>query len=109
MGSVAGIRRIKPAIAVARAVLEHTTHSVLAGDLATKFAVEMGFKEESLETEYSNDLWRDWANSDCQPNFWTVSCLVVDFYFIFWFYNIYKPSNVILIYNIHIPYISSIL
>lgn len=71
MGSVAGLRRVKPAIAVARAVLEHTTHSVLAGDLATKFAVEMGFKEESLETEYSNDMWRDWANSDCQPNFWT--------------------------------------
>ncbi|KAK9509155.1 hypothetical protein O3M35_006534 [Rhynocoris fuscipes] len=70
MGSVAGLRRIKSAISVARSVLEHTTHSILVGDLATKFAVEMGFKEEPLETDYSINLWRDWLKATCQPNFW---------------------------------------
>ena len=41
-GAVAGLRRIRDAVAVARAVLDHTRHSLLVGDLATRFAVEMG-------------------------------------------------------------------
>ena len=47
-GSVAGLRRIKDAISVARMVLEHTTHTMLSGDLAANFAVEMGFTAENL-------------------------------------------------------------
>lgn len=42
VGAVAGIRQIKKAASVARHVLEHTTHSMLSGDLATDFAVQMG-------------------------------------------------------------------
>lgn len=49
-GSVAGLRRIKDAISVARMVLEHTTHTMLSGDLATSFALEMGFTPENLTT-----------------------------------------------------------
>ncbi|XP_072942044.1 N(4)-(Beta-N-acetylglucosaminyl)-L-asparaginase-like [Epargyreus clarus] len=71
VGAVAALRRIKSAISVARHVLEHTMHSILAGELATQFAVEMGFHEETLTTPTSKQLWKKWHNEDnCQPNFW---------------------------------------
>lgn len=70
MGAVAALRRVKNAISVARCVLEHTQHSLLVGDLATQFAVSMGFKEESLETNNSHNMWQQWKENDCQPNFW---------------------------------------
>ena len=70
VGSVVGLRRIKDAVGVARAVLEHTSHSMLSGESATNFAVQMGFKEESLETNHSNSLHENWLNSNCQPNYW---------------------------------------
>ncbi|KAI1293756.1 putative N(4)-(Beta-N-acetylglucosaminyl)-L-asparaginase [Halotydeus destructor] len=70
VGAVGGLRRIRPAISVARRVLENTNHSLLVGDLATKFALEMGFKEESLSSNQSRDEWQRWTNADCQPNFW---------------------------------------
>jgi len=70
VGAVASMRRIKSAISVARKVMDHTSHSILAGDLATQFAVEMGFKEESLSTSESKQMWTDWRNNQCQPNFW---------------------------------------
>uniref|UniRef100_A0A0K8SGT2 N(4)-(beta-N-acetylglucosaminyl)-L-asparaginase n=1 Tax=Lygus hesperus TaxID=30085 RepID=A0A0K8SGT2_LYGHE len=70
MGSVAGLRRIKKAASVARKVMEHTGHSIIAGDLATEFAKTMGFKEETLTTNVSSAMWREWKASNCQPNFW---------------------------------------
>lgn len=70
VGSVAGIRRIKNAASVARRVMEHTGHSILAGDLATQFAKHMGFKEETLSANTSEKMWENWKASDCQPNFW---------------------------------------
>nr|ARK20017.1 (4)-(Beta-N-acetylglucosaminyl)-L-asparaginase [Ampulex compressa] len=70
VGGVGGLRNVKNAISVARKVLEHTEHSLLGGDLATKFAVQMGFKEESLQTEESKKMWLDWKTKNCQPNFW---------------------------------------
>lgn len=77
VGAVGGLRRIKHAIAVARHVLEHTKHSFLVGELATQFAKEMGFKEESLSTKDSKQLWMKWHNEDnCQPNFWMVSIIL---------------------------------
>ncbi|CAH1635051.1 unnamed protein product [Spodoptera littoralis] len=70
VGAVAALRRIKSAISVARHVMEYTKHSFLAGELATKFAVEMGFKEESLSTDESMELWSKWRfQKQCQPNF----------------------------------------
>lgn len=73
VGAVGALRRIKSAISVARHVLEHTQHSFLVGELATKFAVQMGFKEETLATVESKRLWMKWHNEDsCQPNFWMV-------------------------------------
>lgn len=72
MGAVGGLRRIKNVISVAKHVLEHTEHSLLVGDLATKFAVEMGFQEEDLSTDKSIQMWKDWKKNKCQPNFWKV-------------------------------------
>jgi len=71
VGAVASLRNIKPAISVARKVLEHTTHSILAGELASQFALSMGFVEESLTTAESKEMWLEWRNNNCQPNYWT--------------------------------------
>lgn len=68
-GAVAGLRRIRNAISVARRVLEHTRHSLLVGDHATQFAVENGFLEEDLSTPASRRRCKEWKESGCQPNF----------------------------------------
>ncbi|CAJ2505525.1 Uu.00g129190.m01.CDS01 [Anthostomella pinea] len=68
-GSVAALRRIKDAISVARAVLEHTTHTMLAGELATDFAIANGFVAENLTTEASAASCEEWKASGCQPNY----------------------------------------
>lgn len=72
MGAVASMGKIKNAIGVAKNVLENSEHSLIVGDLATNFALEMGFKEESLQTNYSERLWSEWKENKCQPNFWKV-------------------------------------
>ena len=46
VGAVGALRGVKNAIGVARAVLERTRHSLLVGDQATDFAVQMGFRVE---------------------------------------------------------------
>ena len=53
VGSVGCLRRVKSAISVARSVMEHTTHTLLVGELATEFAMNMGFKVEDLQTNKS--------------------------------------------------------
>ncbi|KAI0102251.1 asparaginase [Nemania sp. FL0031] len=68
-GSVAALRRIKNAIGVARAVLEHTTHTMLAGDLATDFGVSNGFVAEDLTTPESAASCAAWKAGGCQPNY----------------------------------------
>jgi N4-(beta-N-acetylglucosaminyl)-L-asparaginase len=68
-GSVASLKRIKSAIQVAHAVMQHTSHTMLVGEAATQFAVGMGFKEESLQTIDSLKKWDEWFRKNCQPNF----------------------------------------
>ncbi|KAI0155230.1 asparaginase [Xylariaceae sp. FL1272] len=68
-GSVAAIRRVKNAIGVARAVLEHTTHTMIAGDFATDFAMSNGFAVENLTTTDSEASCEDWKAGGCQPNY----------------------------------------
>ncbi|XP_043519821.1 N(4)-(Beta-N-acetylglucosaminyl)-L-asparaginase-like [Frieseomelitta varia] len=70
VGGVGLLRNVKNAISVARKVLENTKHSLLGGELAADFAVEMGFKKESLQTEESKKMWLNWKANKCQPNFW---------------------------------------
>lgn len=68
-GAVAGLRRIRDAISVARRVLEHTRHSLLVGDHATRFAVENGFVEGDLSTPESSARCEAWKKAGCQGNF----------------------------------------
>jgi N(4)-(beta-N-acetylglucosaminyl)-L-asparaginase len=70
VGAVGGLRRIKNAISVARKVLDHTKHSLLIGDSATQFAINFGFKEENLTSDFSRKLHQEWKKNNCQPNFW---------------------------------------
>ncbi|XP_058292889.1 N(4)-(beta-N-acetylglucosaminyl)-L-asparaginase isoform X2 [Hylobates moloch] len=70
VGAVGDLRRIKNAIGVARKVLEHTTHTLLVGESATKFAQSMGFINEDLSTSASQALHSDWLAQNCQPNYW---------------------------------------
>lgn len=71
MGAVAGLRGVKDATKVARDVMELTEHSMLAGELATEFAVKLGYTNESLTSEYSRKLYQDWVKNGCVPNFYT--------------------------------------
>ncbi|KAM0539491.1 hypothetical protein ACHAO7_012124, partial [Fusarium culmorum] len=68
-GAVAALRRVKDAISVARHVLEYTSHSLLAGDQATQFAIENGFKTTNLTTKASAKKCKEWKASKCQPNY----------------------------------------
>lgn len=70
VGAVGCLKNIKSAISVARKVMEHTTHTLLVGDDATKFAVEMGFSLQNLSTPRSEEIWKKWKANKCQPNFW---------------------------------------
>jgi len=70
VGAVGCLRNIKPAVSVARAVLDHTEHSLLVGEKATQFAVRMGFTKENLTSENSQNMWEEWKQNNCQPNFW---------------------------------------
>lgn len=71
VGAVGGLRRIKSAISVARLVLERTEHTLLVGEMATRFAVEFGgYKEESLTSDKSRQMHKNWLANSCQPNYW---------------------------------------
>lgn len=70
-GSVAGLKRVKNGISVARAIMNYTKHTLLVGDSATQFAIEMGFKQEDLHSVESMKRWIEWYQTNCQPNFRT--------------------------------------
>ena len=69
VGAVADLRGVKSAARAARLVLERTTHSLLAGDQATAFALEMGLTASNLTTSKSAAMWEQWKKGKCQPNF----------------------------------------
>lgn len=73
IGAVAALRHVKDAISVARNVLQNTRHTMLVGSQATDFAIQMGYPNETLRTNYSQEVWQSWKNNSCQPNFWIVS------------------------------------
>lgn len=70
VGAVGALRRVRGASRVARLVLERTNHTLLVGEMATQFALELGLKEESLESEESRVMHQGWLNNSCQPNYW---------------------------------------
>lgn len=62
---------MKDAAAAARLVLERTQHTLLAGDQATRFALEMGLSAgpANLSTPESAAQHRTWLEANCQPNY----------------------------------------
>jgi N4-(beta-N-acetylglucosaminyl)-L-asparaginase len=61
-GAVACIERIATPSLVAKAVMDFTNHVLLVGEGATRFAVEMGFKEQDLLTQRSREAWLRWRS-----------------------------------------------
>lgn len=62
-GSVVYVQNIVHVVSVARKVMEETPHVLLAGDGAEQFAIEMGFRKESLLTEKSRQEWLKWLET----------------------------------------------
>ncbi len=62
-GAVVYLKDIVHAVSVARKVMEETTHVMLAGDGAKKFAIEQGFPIENLLTEKSKADWEKWKET----------------------------------------------
>jgi len=69
-GAVGGVRDIKNVSLLARAVMEHTGHVMLAGEGAQKFGFAMGFPKENLLTERSRKMWLLWKESNSDRDWW---------------------------------------
>lgn len=77
MGVVAGVKGFEHPVTIARAVMEHTRHSILVGSGAEEFARSMGIPEadrEYLITETARKTWeeRSAAGHD------TIGCVTLD-------------------------------
>jgi beta-aspartyl-peptidase (threonine type) len=57
-GAVAGIRRHRHPVTVARAVMERLPHVLLVGEGADRFADEIGEPSETLLTDDAKTIWR---------------------------------------------------
>jgi N4-(beta-N-acetylglucosaminyl)-L-asparaginase len=59
-GAVGCLEDIATPSLVAKAVMDHTTHVMLVGDDAKRFALSMGFRETPLLTERTRQDWVRW-------------------------------------------------
>jgi N4-(beta-N-acetylglucosaminyl)-L-asparaginase len=66
-GAVACLENIKTPVSVAKLVMQHTDHVLLAGAGALEFAKSWGFKEENLLTEKARKIWLRWKE-ELSPN-----------------------------------------
>src|SRR5579884_484465 len=62
-GSVAALQGIKTPSKIAKLVMEHTSHVMLVGEGALRFAERFGYKKEDLLTEKSRTAWLVWKES----------------------------------------------
>src|SRR5438067_5054906 len=67
-GAVAYVRRFEHPISIARAVMEHTPHVLLAGDGAEQFAMQQGLQPTDLLTDEARRQWEEWrATGQVRP------------------------------------------
>lgn len=59
-GSVAAVQNIRHAALLARTVMEKTSHVMIVGQGAEKFAVDEGFHRENLLTDDARKIWLLW-------------------------------------------------
>jgi N4-(beta-N-acetylglucosaminyl)-L-asparaginase len=69
-GSVGGVRNIRNVCLVARRVMQHTSHVMLAGKGAENFAVDMGFPRENLLTDDARKIWLLWKETNSNMDWW---------------------------------------
>ena len=62
-GSVAYLKEIKHPISVARKIMENSSHVMLVGDGAQKFALKNGFKKENILYNQSKKDWLEWKKN----------------------------------------------
>jgi N4-(beta-N-acetylglucosaminyl)-L-asparaginase len=67
-GAVGAIQGIKTPSKIAQLVMQHTSHVMLVGDGALKFALAYGYQKEDLMTEKSRTAWLVWKESLRAPN-----------------------------------------
>jgi N4-(beta-N-acetylglucosaminyl)-L-asparaginase len=67
-GAVGAIRGIKTPSKIAKLVMDHTTHVMIVGEGALRFAKAYGYQEEDLLTEKSRLAWLVWKQSLRSPN-----------------------------------------
>ncbi|VDI28837.1 Hypothetical predicted protein [Mytilus galloprovincialis] len=70
VGAVGCLTNTKSAIAVAKAVMKYTKHTLLVGEKASRFAADMGLELSSLSSSKSESQYSEWKQKNCQPNFW---------------------------------------
>ena len=68
-GGVGCIRHYAHPVSIARKVMEKTTHKLLVGPGAEKFASANGFKKEKLLTKEARDWWKKWKADPERHNF----------------------------------------
>lgn len=66
-GSVAAIQGIKTPSKIAKLVMDHTTHVMIVGEGALRFAEAYGYKKEDLLTDKSRLAWLVWKQSLRSP------------------------------------------
>ena len=70
VGAVGALRHVRDAAKVARHVLDNTAQTLLVGSMASDFANEMGFANQTLESDKTRKEHAKWVNGKCQPNYY---------------------------------------
>ncbi|HWD38939.1 MAG TPA: N(4)-(beta-N-acetylglucosaminyl)-L-asparaginase [Fimbriimonas sp.] len=68
-GAVCAVRGIVPVISVARHVMEDTSHVMLAGDQARRFAISKGFVPQQTMTAKSIELYQEWREKQAHTGY----------------------------------------
>ena len=69
-GAVACLEGIKTPSEVAKLILKYTTHIMLVGPDAKRFALSYGFKEEDLLTDEARGMWLEWRANRGHADDW---------------------------------------
>jgi len=78
-GAVACLHRVRNAIRVARLVMDQTPHVMLAGEAATRFALDHGLPQTNLLSPEAGRTFDQWRQRDgCEPGHDTIGMLAID-------------------------------